>query len=162
MPFNWVKLSCNMTLQPKTSLFKKTIFPLSTECLSHIAQLFCQHLFIELPHETKLMLLQRYYQSQVIVGSTKLDNLFEAYCQKLLLFHDAILENDPTIGKKWKSICIMIENIHEEIKMIQISSQQDPLLPPIKMITLEQVFTIQHELKRSSIKQNLTFSLSGR
>ncbi len=151
-----------MTLQPKTPISEKIICPLSTECLTHIGQLFCQHLFIDLPNEIKFLLLQRYYKSQVMVGSKKLDQLFEDYCRELMIFHDAILHDDTSIGKSWKSMCIMVVNIHEELKMIQVLSGQEPLLPPTKIITLEQVFTIQYELKLSKHKQSLTFSLSGR
>lgn len=162
MPRKWSGLGCSMILPTQTPISTKILYPLSLECLTHVGQLFCYHLFIDLPSETKLLLLQRYYTTQVMAGTTKLGNLFETYCQQLLLFHDSILQDDPTIGKQWKSMCIMIVNIHEEIKMIQVSAGQDPVLPLIKMITLEQVFTIQHELKRSSKKQSLTFSLSGR
>lgn len=162
MAFKWSVLSCIMTLASKISVSNHIFYPLSYECLIHIGQLFCQHLFIDLPQETKLLLLQQYYKNQLKTGTIILDKLFESYCRELLLFHDAILHEDCTLGKRWKSMCVMTVDILQEIKRIQISAGQDAVLPTIRMITLEQVFTIQHELKRSSLKQNLTFSPSGR
>lgn len=131
------------------------------EYLDHINQLFCYPLFIGLPHEVKAMLLQRYHILQLKKRTQKLDFLFDSYCETLLYFHDAILNENENLPILWRSMMEKAMTIHREIKVIRKAIQCKDVLPDQHIISLEKVFILQQELKKPSFKTPITFSLSG-
>ena len=153
------------TLQEKKKPEKKSIsflLPCSTECLHHLNQLFCYHLFVDLPCKTKSALLQQYFEDHFKSRTKKLDTQLSLYIQNLMSLHISINCQDPTVADHWKSMCTILQSIHAEMKSILLSKQHDDIIQEEKIITLEQVYRLQAELKAIDDRRNFTFSLSGR
>jgi hypothetical protein len=133
------------------------LFPCSAECLAHINNLFCIHLFIELSPALKRSLLMGYFISQVKIRSKKLDNLLDLYSDELPKLHAAIIKEDSNITEFWKSMVEIVHRIHAEMKSILLSLQHDEILHDQKIISIQEIFQIQKELKASSFRRNITF-----
>jgi len=131
------------------------------EYLEHINQLFCYPLFIGLPHEMKAMLLQRYHILQLEKRTPKLDFLYVSYCESLMYFHDAILNDNQELSTLWHSMTGKAVKINREINVIRKATNCKDLIPDLNIVSLERVYMIQKELKRPSFKSYFTFSLSG-
>lgn len=164
-------LICIMPIKRSTTLGEKKspenknisfLLPCSAECLLHLNQLFCYHLFVDMPCKIKSALLQQYFEEHIRSRTKKLDNLLSLYIKDLMCLHVAINCQDPAVGDYWKSSCRILKSIHAEMKNILLSKHHDEIIQHENIITLEQVYRFQEELKAIENRRSFTFSLLGR
>ena len=133
--------------------------PCNIECLLHINQLFCHHLFIDWPHAMKIDLMRRYFAHQTKMRTAKMDELLDRFIDAMLVFHDHVHAQKNELEIQWRMMSDLVGQIHAEMKNILQAKQHDAILPHEKIISLEEVLLLQAELRASASRHNITFSL---
>lgn len=102
-------------------------------------------------------ILDQYYLLHVYSRTPKLDHEYSSYIKELMLFHNAMIQQEPCIGNLWKSMLEKTMKLQKELRVILKVNQQHDILPHEKIISLEKVFTIQAELQKSTYISPFTF-----
>jgi hypothetical protein len=137
------------------------ICPISKEALEHINQLFCYHLFIFMPIETKANILLSYLQQQEKWKSENAERLFSLYVTELMIFQEAVLKNDTMLFIHWEKMYHLTQQIHVEMKNILKVHHHDEILPSETIISFEAVLKFSRDIQVMQSK-GLTFLSSGR
>jgi hypothetical protein len=135
--------------------------PISKEAHDHINHLFCYHLFIFMPLQTRTDLLLTYLQQQEKWRSESTDRLFSLYVTMLMNFHEAILKNDKKLFFHWEKLHHLVQQIHVEFKGILKLHHHDEILPSENIISFEAVQSFCKDIQAMQSK-GLTFSPLGR
>lgn len=135
--------------------------PISKEALEHINQLFCYHLFIFMPLETKANILLSYLQQQEKWKSENTERLFSLYITELMIFQEAVLKNDTMLFIHWEKMYHLIQQIHVELKNILKVHHHDEILPSETIISFESVLKFSRDIQVMQSK-GPTFLSSGR